>query len=167
MANTAAIAQGQQPPHACRQVSDSTIQKLFILPTLVLLMLWNVFPLFYSLFLSFTRYSHSGKLPPLWIGTANYDNLFLERSEGLGCICRHRELCSAVGGGSGLGRLRHGPAAARQIQSQRAANHADSDPNDALAGGGGAVLEVDLQPADRHFQLPDRLLESFDGALFG
>ena len=75
MANTAAIAQGQQPPRARRQVSDSTIQKLFILPTLVLLLLWNVFPLFYSLFLSFTRYSHSGKLPPLWIGTANYDTL--------------------------------------------------------------------------------------------
>ena len=75
MANTAAIAQGQQPPRTRRQVSDSTIQKLFILPTLVLLILWNVFPLFYSLFLSFTRYSHSGKLPPLWIGTANYDEL--------------------------------------------------------------------------------------------
>jgi multiple sugar transport system permease protein len=58
-----------------RQISDSTIQRLFILPTLVLLILWNVFPLFYSLFLSFTRYSHSGKLPPLWIGTGNYNAL--------------------------------------------------------------------------------------------
>ena len=57
------------------QLSDSTIQKLFILPTIVFLMLWNIFPLFYSLFLSFTKYSHSGKLPPLWIGTLNYDQL--------------------------------------------------------------------------------------------
>ena len=66
-----------QPPQASarRQVSDRTIQQLFIMPTLVLLLLWNVFPLFYSLFLSFTKYSHSGKLPPLWIGTANYDAL--------------------------------------------------------------------------------------------
>ena len=40
------------------------------MPTLVLLILWNIFPLFYSLFLSFTTYSHSGKLPPIWIGTA-------------------------------------------------------------------------------------------------
>jgi multiple sugar transport system permease protein len=63
------------PPTRRRQISDSTIQRLFILPTLLLLILWNVFPLFYSLFLSFTRYSHSGKLPPVWIGTANYDAL--------------------------------------------------------------------------------------------
>jgi len=57
------------------QLTDATIQRLFILPTLVLLILWNIFPLFYSLYLSFTRYSHSGKLDPIWIGTANYDNL--------------------------------------------------------------------------------------------
>jgi len=63
------------PPTRRRQISDSTIQRLFIMPTLLLLILWNVFPLFYSLFLSFTRYSHSGKLPPVWIGTANYDAL--------------------------------------------------------------------------------------------
>ena len=63
------------PPARRRQINDSTIQRLFILPTLLLLILWNVFPLFYSLFLSFTRYSHSGKLPPVWIGTAYYDAL--------------------------------------------------------------------------------------------
>jgi len=63
------------PPTHRHQIGDSTIQRLFILPTLLLLILWNVFPLFYSLYLSFTRYSHSGKLPPVWIGTANYDAL--------------------------------------------------------------------------------------------
>ncbi|MGC8779557.1 MAG: carbohydrate ABC transporter permease [Anaerolineae bacterium] len=58
-----------------RQLSDSTIQRLFIMPTLILLILWNIFPLFYSLFLSFTQYSHSGKTPPLWIGAGNFDAL--------------------------------------------------------------------------------------------
>lgn len=58
-----------------RQMSDSAIQRLFVIPTLVLLILWNIFPLFYSLFLSFTEYSHSGKTPPLWIGTGNFDAL--------------------------------------------------------------------------------------------
>lgn len=58
-----------------RQLSDSTIQKLFVLPTLVFLILWNIFPLFYSLYLSFTRYSHSGKQPPVWIGPQNYGTL--------------------------------------------------------------------------------------------
>jgi len=80
MAFTTTIAATQSPPQRVhrRQLSDSTIQKLFILPTLVLLILWNIFPLFYSLFLSFTKYSHSGKLPPLWIGTANYDALLVD-----------------------------------------------------------------------------------------
>jgi len=57
------------------QLSDGTIQRLFVMPTLVLLIVWNIFPLFYSLFLSFTRYSHSGKLAPVWIGVANYHSL--------------------------------------------------------------------------------------------
>ena len=57
------------------QLGDGTIQRLFIMPALVLLIVWNIFPLFYSLFLSFTRYSHSGKLAPVWIGTANYGSL--------------------------------------------------------------------------------------------
>ena len=74
MGQTTAIA--QTPPRARRRpVSDATIQRLFIMPTLILLILWNIFPLFYSLFLSFTTYSHSGKLPPVWIGTGNYDTL--------------------------------------------------------------------------------------------
>ena len=79
MGQTEAIAQTRplsQPARTRRRpVSDGTIQKLFIMPTLVLLLLWNIFPLFYSLFLSFTTYSHSGKIAPLWIGTGNYDQL--------------------------------------------------------------------------------------------
>jgi len=63
------------PPRARRQIGDSTIQRLFIMPTLVLLILWNIFPLFYSLYLSFTQYSHSGKAAPVWIGTSNFTTL--------------------------------------------------------------------------------------------
>ncbi len=40
-----------------RQISDRAIQWIFITPTLVLLILLNIFPLFYSLYLSFTDYS--------------------------------------------------------------------------------------------------------------
>jgi multiple sugar transport system permease protein len=57
------------------QFSDATIQRLFVMPTLVLLIVWNIFPLFYSLYLSFTRYSHSGKQSPVWIGAANFASL--------------------------------------------------------------------------------------------
>jgi multiple sugar transport system permease protein len=69
---SAAMATKRAAPTSRRQIGDATIQRLFILPTLVLLILWNIFPLFYSLFLSFTTYSHSGKLPPVWVGTANF-----------------------------------------------------------------------------------------------
>jgi multiple sugar transport system permease protein len=78
MANTIPIATNQPggavsgSPAPRFQLGDSAIQKLFILPTLIFLILWNIFPLFYSLYLSFTKYSHSGKLPPIWIGTENY-----------------------------------------------------------------------------------------------
>lgn len=54
------------------RLSDRAIQNLFIWPTLVLLILMNVFPLFYSLYLSFTDYSAIGRTAPTWIGFANF-----------------------------------------------------------------------------------------------
>ena len=53
-------------------MSDGTLVKLFIMPTLILLILWNVFPLFYSLYLSFTNYVAIANQPPQWIGVNNY-----------------------------------------------------------------------------------------------
>jgi multiple sugar transport system permease protein len=55
---------------------DRTLMRLFILPTLVLLISINVFPLIWSLFLSFSQYSAKmanvwGKNPAM-IGVANY-----------------------------------------------------------------------------------------------
>jgi multiple sugar transport system permease protein len=58
-----------------RPIGDAAIQRMFIMPTLVLLIVWNIFPLFYSLYLSFTQYSHSGKLPPVWVWVENFSNL--------------------------------------------------------------------------------------------
>jgi multiple sugar transport system permease protein len=55
-----------------RALSDRTLQRLFLWPTLALLIVFNVFPLFYSLFLSFTDYSAIANQPPRWIGIQNY-----------------------------------------------------------------------------------------------
>ncbi|MBX3065161.1 MAG: sugar ABC transporter permease [Anaerolineae bacterium] len=55
-----------------RHMSDGTLVRWFILPTLILLILWNLFPLFYSLYLSFTRYEAISNQPPVWVGLANY-----------------------------------------------------------------------------------------------
>jgi multiple sugar transport system permease protein len=53
-------------------MSDVRIVQLFILPTIILLILMNIFPLVYSLFLSFTNYSVISGDAPQWIGLSNY-----------------------------------------------------------------------------------------------
>ena len=55
-----------------RRISDRMIQNLFIWPTLIMLILWNIFPLFFSLYLSFTEYSVIANEAPVWIGFQNY-----------------------------------------------------------------------------------------------
>jgi multiple sugar transport system permease protein len=63
---------GSARPTGRRQISDKTIQMLFVWPTLILLLAMNIFPLFYSLYLSFTRYIMIKPVPPVWIGLGNY-----------------------------------------------------------------------------------------------
>lgn len=58
-----------------RRVSDATIQKLFIFPTMLLLIAWNLFPLFYSLYLSFTQYKVIERADPVWIGFQNFNRI--------------------------------------------------------------------------------------------
>lgn len=55
-----------------RQFSDRAVMNLFIWPTLVLLIAFNFFPLFYSLYLSFTNYRATGNTAPAWVGIQNY-----------------------------------------------------------------------------------------------
>lgn len=62
-----------------RQISDRAIQWLFIAPTLILLVLFNIFPLFYSLFLSFTNYSAIERVDPVWVGFQNFGALLNDR----------------------------------------------------------------------------------------
>lgn len=64
-----------------RQISDKTIAHLFIWPTLILLILVNIFPLFYSLYLSFTDFSVISNQPPEWVSFDNYEKILAnERS---------------------------------------------------------------------------------------
>ena len=58
-----------------RHLSDRAIINLFIWPTLILLILMNVIPLVYSLFLSFTEYSAVRPAAPVWIGFENFIDL--------------------------------------------------------------------------------------------
>jgi multiple sugar transport system permease protein len=54
------------------RLGDRAIQNLFIWPALILLILMNIYPLFFSLYLSFTDYSAIAREAPTWIGFANF-----------------------------------------------------------------------------------------------
>jgi len=58
-----------------RHVSDRAIMNFFIWPTLILLIVMNIFPLFWSLYLSFTDYSAITRQPPVWVGFQNFQNI--------------------------------------------------------------------------------------------
>jgi multiple sugar transport system permease protein len=62
---------GPKAPHQ-RQLSDRAIINLFVWPALILLILLNVFPLMYSLYLSFTEYSAIARAAPVWVGFGNF-----------------------------------------------------------------------------------------------
>jgi len=63
-----------------RQMSDRRIVLWFILPTIILLIVMNIFPLIYSLFLSFTNYSVIADKPPQWIGIQNYTAILSDKN---------------------------------------------------------------------------------------
>lgn len=58
------------------QMKDVNLMRMFILPTIILLVVINIFPLFWSLILSFSNFT--ARMPSVWgknpkmIGTANY-----------------------------------------------------------------------------------------------
>jgi multiple sugar transport system permease protein len=67
-----------QPPNTPsrqRNLSDKALQRLFLWPTLLLLITINIFPLFYSLYLSFTDYRATSDDPPVWVGLKNYSDI--------------------------------------------------------------------------------------------
>jgi multiple sugar transport system permease protein len=62
-----------------RQMSDRRIVMWFIMPTLILLIVMNIFPLIYSLYLSFTNYSVIADKAPEWVGIQNYQNILSDQ----------------------------------------------------------------------------------------
>ncbi len=67
------------PPQLARKVrglSDRAIAWLFIAPTIVLLLAINIFPLIWTIYLSFTNYraNQPGRVIR-WVGTRNYERL--------------------------------------------------------------------------------------------
>lgn len=90
-----------------RPMRDITLLRLFIFPTIILLIVINVFPLFWSLFLSFSRYS--AKMPNIWgrnprmIGTANYSRILTDPDIWIRFITTAKYVVLSVGGEMILG----------------------------------------------------------------
>ena len=62
-------------PAARRGLSDLTIRNLFIIPTIAFLIVFNIFPLIYSLGYSFTDFRASSNTPAAFVGLQNYRDL--------------------------------------------------------------------------------------------
>ena len=60
---------------SARGMSDLTIRNLFIIPTIVFLIVFNIFPLVYSLGYSFTDFRASTSAPANFVGLQNYREL--------------------------------------------------------------------------------------------
>ena len=80
MSQTMPSAQSTGARTIQRQMSDRKIVLWFILPTIILLIVMNIFPLIYSLFLSFTNYSVISDKPPQWIGIQNYTSILSDKN---------------------------------------------------------------------------------------
>lgn len=61
-----------------RGMSDYQLKMAFIMPTMILLILMNIFPLLWSLYLSFHRYKASMPTAPKYIGARNYVRLLTD-----------------------------------------------------------------------------------------
>jgi multiple sugar transport system permease protein len=60
------------------QLTDNTIRWLFVLPTLLLLLAFGIYPFLRSLYISFTQYSVVTHEAPIYIGIQNYIDLLTD-----------------------------------------------------------------------------------------
>lgn len=72
MATAVMTTLDQRSRAAARGMSDLSIRNLFIIPTIVFLIVFNIFPLLYSLGYSFTDFRASTNEPANFVGLANY-----------------------------------------------------------------------------------------------
>ena len=61
-------------------MQDYRLKMMFIVPTMILLIVMNIFPLLWSLILSFTKYSAIAPESPDFIGTENYVQILSDSS---------------------------------------------------------------------------------------
>ncbi len=86
-----------------KQMSEVAFVRMCILPVLILLIVVNVFPLFYSLILSFSEYSARKTIAPDFIGNANYEKLLTDPAVWIRFITTAKYVVLSVAGEMILG----------------------------------------------------------------
>ncbi|HAK47376.1 MAG TPA: ABC transporter permease, partial [Spirochaeta sp.] len=86
-----------------RQMSDVAFVRICILPVIILLIVINIFPLFYSLILSFSEYSARKTISPDFIGNANYKALLTDPAVWIRFITTAKYVVMSVAGEMILG----------------------------------------------------------------
>ena len=140
---------------ATRGWSDITIRNVFVIPTVAFLIIFNVFPLLYSLGFSFTDFRASSKDA----GQFRRPQELRRRSGRSGHLAHLLDdavVRDRLGHRPVRRRLRPGAAAQPPDPVQGPADHAADAADDAVAGGRGTVLEADLRSVLGHPQLRAR-----------
>ncbi len=122
-------------------MSDLAIRNLFIIPTVLFLIIFNIFPLLYSLGFSFTDFAANQSRAWSFVGLANYRDLLSDPRIWSNFVITAKYVIVSVSGqmlvGFGLALLLN-----RSFPAERPCHHASAFADDDVAGGRRAVLEA-------------------------
>ena len=90
-------ASQQQPRLARRGLSDRALAWLFVGPTIALLLAFNIFPLLWTIWLSFTNYrANRPNAPIAWLGISNYQRVLNDEAIWENMRTTAHFLCSSI-----------------------------------------------------------------------
>ena len=137
-----------------RPLSDRAIAWLFIAPTIVLLLAINIFPLIWTIYLSFTNYQANRPNAEIQgVGLRHYTNILTDTDVWHSMqVTAHFVFWTIAA--RDAARLRASPTCSTgKLPRPRLLDDRHPHPDDAVAGGGRKLLEVPLPAADRPLQL--------------
>jgi len=142
-----------------RTLSDRAVAWLFIAPTVLLLLAINIFPLIWTIYLSFTNYkANRPNAKIVGVGTTYYADILSDPTSGTRCRRRTFRLLDGPAGDDH--RIRPCPPDQSQVPRPRPVDDRHPAADDVVARGGRQFLEVPLRAADRTDQqrrfVPDR-----------
>ena len=90
-------ASGQRPLLARQGLSDRALAWLFVGPTIVLLLAFNIFPLLWTIYLSFTNFRANRPNAQIeWLGISNYQRVLNDEAIWENMRTTAHFLCSSI-----------------------------------------------------------------------